>query len=269
VSIVALAAVVVGAYAGLVGAMYGFQRQLLYFPSSGPLDAARAGVPEMRTVTLQTDDGLALQSWYAAAQGKAATVVYFHGNGGHIGHRGPKVRPYLDAGFGVLQLSYRGYGSNPGRPTEEGLYADGRAALAFLAGEGVPRNRTVFYGESLGSGVAVELAQGTPIAALVLESPFTSVPDVARHHYPFVPAGLLVRDRFDSASKIARTRAPLLVLHGEKDRVVPIRYGRALFAAANEPKEFHAFPEADHNDLHEFGLSREAIGFLQLRGLGR
>jgi fermentation-respiration switch protein FrsA (DUF1100 family) len=268
VTIATIAAIVLGAYAALVGVVFGAQRQMMYFPMPGPLDPLAVGLPEMRSVALHTDDGLTLTAWYAPARGQAATLLYLHGNGGHIGHRAAKVRPYLDGGFGVLLLSYRGYGSNPGSPTEEGLYADGRAALAFLAREGVPLDKTALYGESLGSGVAVELAARMPVAALILEAPFSSIAEVAQHHYPFLPARLLVRDRYDSVAKIGRVTAPILVLHGERDRIVPPRFGRALFEAASEPKEFRAFPEGGHNDLYDVGAAQVAVGFLQLRRLG-
>lgn len=263
-----IAAIIVGAYAALVGVMFGLQRHLLYFPMPGPLDPARAGLAEMRSVVLETEDGLALTAWYAPARGNAATLLYLHGNGGHIGHRTIKVRPYLERGFGVLLLSYRGYGSNPGSPSEEGLYADGRAALKFLAGEQIAASKIVLYGESLGSGVATELALGTQVGALILEAPFTSIAEVAAHHYPFLPARWLVRDRFESAAKIARVRAPVLIMHGENDGIVPPRFGRALFEAAVEPKEFRSISGAGHNDLYEFGGAEAAVRFLQLRGLG-
>lgn len=267
-TLAAIAGVAVGVYLALVGVIFGFQRHMMYFPVRGDVDPARAGVPEMQRVTLQTEDGLALTAWYAPARGHAATLLYLHGNGGHIGHRALKVRPYLDAGFGVLLLSYRGYGPNPGAPTEAGLYADGRAALASLESSGVAADRIVLYGESLGSGVAIELAAHTSVGAVLLEAPFTSIADVAAYHYPFLPARWLVRDRYDSASKIAKVRAPLLVLHGAKDRIVPERFGRALFEAASEPKEFRPFPEGSHNDLYDHGAAEATIGFLQLQGFG-
>jgi uncharacterized protein len=266
VTLAGIVAIVVAVYAAFVGVIFGAQRHMLYFPVHGDIDPVRAGAPEMQSVALQTEDGLTLTAWYAPARGAATTLLYLHGNGGHIGHRATKVRPYLEAGFGVLLLSYRGYGPNAGSPTEEGLYADGTAALEFLARSGIASERTVLYGESLGSGVAVELASRMPVAALILEAPFTSIAEMAQHHYPFLPARWLVRDRYDSAAKIAKVRAPLLILHGAKDYIVPERYGRALFEAALEPKEFCAFLEGGHNDLYDHGAAAAAVGFLQLRG---
>lgn len=258
-----------GLYSAFVGALYLFQRQLMYLPATERAEPAASGLAEMRAIRLTTDDGLALTGWYRAAAASRPTVVFFQGNAGHIGHRGYKVRPFLDAGFGLLLVGYRGYGGNPGAPSEHGLYADGRAALAFLKDAGVPAKRWVFYGESLGSGVAVHLAhaQATsePVGAVVLEAPFTSMPAVAQHHYPFVPALWLVKDRYDSLDKIAAIKAPLLVVHGERDDVIPVTFGRTLFAAAREPKESQWIARGGHNDLHEHGLVARAVDFLARR----
>jgi uncharacterized protein len=162
-------------------------------------------------------------------------------------------------------LEYRGYGGNPGTPTEDGLSADGAAAVDFLGREGILPNRLVLYGESLGSGVAVTLAAQRDIAGLILEAPFTNVAEVAQHHYSFVPASVLVADRFDSLAKIGGVKAPILVLHGERDRVVPIRFGRALFDAAPEPKEFWFSRDAGHENLMRFGAFEAVLQFLERR----
>jgi len=160
---------------------------------------------------------------------------------------------------------YRGYGGNPGAPTEAGFYADGRAALGFLEREAVTPNRLVLYGESLGSGVAVALAAEHQVAAVILEAPPTSVAEVAQCHFPFVPAARLVTDRFDSLSRISRVKVPILVLHGESDRVVPIRFGHALFKAAPEPKEGWFAPDAGHEDLARYGALDVVVAFIERR----
>ncbi|MDE0056595.1 MAG: alpha/beta hydrolase [Defluviicoccus sp.] len=256
-----LTAAVVG-YALLTGGLYLGQRRLLYSPDRAPPDLALAGLDGMEPAALATDDGLSLLAWYAPARGTGkATLVYFHGNAGHIGHRAGKVRPYLDAGHGVLLVSWRGYGGNDGSPTEDGLYRDGRAAFAFLDRLGVASETTVVYGESLGSGVAVQMARERRVAGVVLESPYTSIPSVAAHHYWYLPAAWLVRDRFDSLSKIGGIGAPLLVLHGERDRVVPVEFGRELFAAAREPKTWRGFAQAGH-DLYASGAADAVLAFL-------
>lgn len=264
---VGVVGIVVAGYVALVGGMYTFQRGLLYVPGTSVPSPAESGVPEMAPVTLETADGLRLMSWYGPAPDGRKTIVYFHGNGGHIGYRGDKARPYLDAGYGMVLVSYRGYGGNPGSPTEDGLYADGRAAMAFLAAQGVDPDQTVLYGESLGTGVAVQIAMeqaraGNPLAAVVLEAPFTSAVDAGAGHYPWAPVRWLMKDRFDSQSKIAGIRAPVLIVHGGRDRVVPLRLGEALYATAVAPKESLWIPEAGHNDLYDFGASDKVLAFL-------
>ena len=250
-------------YALLLGGCYALQRSLMYFPAAEVPSPAAAGVPEMAVAALHTEDGLALISWYAAAgSAEAPTIVYFHGNAGNIADRGFKVRPFLDAGLGVLLVGYRGYGGNPGSPSEEGLFADGRAALDFLAGQGVPADKIVVFGESLGSGVAVGMASERRLGAVILEAPFTSAADAGQRAYPFLPVRLLIRDRFDSLSRIGSIGAPLLIVHGERDRVVPADHGRRLLAAAAEPKEGVFLPDAGHNDAFEHGSVRAALEFL-------
>lgn len=259
------------ALAGALAACYGFalvvlwlgQRRLIYLPDRVVPERALAGAEDMDAVSLATADGLELLAWYRAPadEGKPC-LVYFHGNSGHLGMRASKLRPYLDAGFGVLLPAWRGFSGNPGRPTETGLYADGEAALDFLAERGLPAERLVLYGESLGTGVAVEMALRHGAFAVVLEAPFTSVPDVGRHRFPIFPVGAIIVDRFDSVAKIARIGAPLLVLHGGADRVVPSRFGRRLFDAAVEPKRAHFIEAAGHNDLYDFGAADRVLEFL-------
>lgn len=257
---VAMAAVF--GYAVLVAGCTVMQRSLMYFPDHTLPAPATVGVPEMAVVTLETEDGLSLASWYAEAQPGFSTIVYFHGNGGNISHRAFKVRPFLDVGYGVLLVSYRGYAGNPGSPTETGLFHDGRAALAFLQAQGVTPDRTVLLGASLGSGVAVRMASETPVQALILESPYTSAVDAGQQRFPFLPVRWLMYDRFDSMSRIDQVTAPLLVVHGEADRTISVDLGRRLFEAANDPKEGHFLPGAGHVDLTEYGLLDIEFDFL-------
>jgi len=253
------------AYAALVGGLYLFQRQLLYFPDRARPELFGLEQLGVREATLMTEDGLSLLSWYLPARPGRAVIAYFHGNGGHIGYRAERLLRFAREGYGVLMAEYRGYGSNPGTPSEAGFYADGRAALAFLDREGVAPSRVVLYGESLGSGVAVALAVQHEIGALILDAPPTSVAEVAQCHFPYVPASRMVTDRFDSLSRIGNVRAPILVLHGEHDRVVPVRYGRALFEAAPEPKEGWFAPEAGHEDLARYGSLDVVVAFIERR----
>jgi uncharacterized protein len=261
--------VAVGIYAAFVGTLFVLQRSMLYFPDSSVPSPHQSLVPEMKPVEVTTNDGLVMRSWYRAAEDGRPTVVLFHGNAGHIGHRAFKARVFMKAGFGMMLVGYRGYGGNPGKPTEEGLFEDARAALQFLDGQGGTPENVVLYGESLGSGVAVRMAAErapvAPVGALILEAPYTSIADVAAHHYPYLPARLLVRDRYDSLAVIAKIRTPLLIIHGEVDRTIPTRFGRTLFAAAVEPKEAQWIENADHNGLFDFGAGALAVDFIERR----
>lgn len=252
-------------YLLVVALLFVFQRRVIYHPSSNRAEPGQVGATDMRVVGLNTSDGLALVAWWRKPSRDGAPVlVFFHGNAGNIGGRAWKVRPYLDAGWGVLLTSWRGYSGNPGNPTEQGLYDDARAALAFLAENGVAAENTVLYGESLGSGVAVQMAfeTGHNFRALVLEAPYSSITDIAARRFPFAPARWLVRDRFDSKAKIARVHTPVLVVHGERDQVIPVEFGRALFDAAIEPKAAKFLPDAGHNDLYEHGAARIILDFV-------
>jgi uncharacterized protein len=251
------------AYLLVLACLYVFQRQLLYFPdrSRPPLGSlAQLGV---REAELTTADGLSLRSWYLPAHSGRPVILYFHGNGGNISHRADRLRRFAREGYGVLMPEYRGYGGNPGEPTEAGFYQDARAAYDFLQRDGVAAGRIVLYGESLGTGVAVYLAASQQVGGLILESPYTSVAGVAQYHYPFVPAALLVWDRFDSLSRISQIKAPILVLRGGQDLIVPGRFSQALFDAAPEPKETWFAPEAGHEELDGFGALNAVVAFIE------
>jgi len=250
-------------YALFTGVIGCSQRRLMYHPSNEAPILGDAGVPDMAAVTLNTADGLELLAWHRApSRPGAPSLIYFHGNAGHIGHRGHKVRPYLDAGYGVLLVSWRGYGGNPGSPTEQGFYDDARAAYDFLEASGVAPGRIVVYGESIGGGPAVQLAEERTIGALILEAPFTSATDLAQRTYWFLPARYILLDRYESKSKIGAIDAPLFIVHGERDRVVPVDMGRALLAAAKPPKDARFFPGAGHNDLYDYGAADAVLDFL-------
>ncbi|HEV2300498.1 MAG TPA: alpha/beta hydrolase [Stellaceae bacterium] len=258
----------VAGYATLVFLLYLLQRRLIYRPDrpGGTLpqlgDLAGFGV---RAVTLTTEDGLELFSWYRPPPAGAPVILYCHGNGGHIGYRAGRLLRFAEAGYGVLLLEYRGYGGNPGRPSERGLYADGAAAIAFLGRAGIPPERIALYGESLGGAVAVRLPLLCRPAALILECPFTSLVDIGRLRFPLVPVRVLLRDRFELRSAIGGVKAPVLVLHGERDGIVPAAFGRAVLAAAPEPKEGWFAPEARHMNLAEFGGLDAVLDFLSRR----
>ncbi|NQU58281.1 MAG: alpha/beta hydrolase [Rhodospirillales bacterium] len=263
-----VAALLAGAYLLILVVLLIFQRNLLYHPDKAFPDTAISGVEEMRPQKVESDDGLVLLSWYAQGNPEQPVVVYFHGNAGNIGSRGSKVRPFLDAGYGVLLVGYRGYGGNPGNPSETGLYVDARAALSILKENGDGARPLVFYGESLGSAVATAMAAeragaGEPVQALILEAPFPSVVAVAQHYYPFIPVKWLLIDRFDQAARITAVSAPVLVFHGDQDKTMPIRFGKSLFESAQMPKQAKWFVGAEHNNLFDFGGAELSIDFIQ------
>lgn len=240
----------VAVVAVVLALVWAMQRRLMYFPIGEVPAPGEIGLSGVEPVTFATTDGLELNGWFVAAPGPSRiTVLVFNGNAGNRAHRAPLAAALRRRGFQVLLFDYRGYGGNPGTPTESGLAADRRAALAYLAGRpDVDASRIVYFGESLGTAVAVGLAVEHPPAALVLRSPFTSIADVGRYHYPFLPVRLLLRDRFAAIDVIGRIRVPLLVIAGGRDRVVPIEYSRRLYDAAPAAKSLLVLPDADHND---------------------
>lgn len=238
-------------FSGLLILLWGGQRRLLYLPSGPVLSPQQGGLSRVDAMTARTSDGLSVAAWFVRSPLNDArgTVIVFNGNAGNRSYRAPLAKGLADAGYSVVLFDYRGFGGNPGRPSEEGLAKDARAVLAaVLARPGVDPKRIVYFGESLGTGVAVKLAAERSPAALVLRSPFTAIADVAAHHYFFLPVRRLLWDRFDVLPQIGHVGAPILIVAGERDRVVPFSLSRQLFDAAPEPKAFVAVPGADHND---------------------
>jgi fermentation-respiration switch protein FrsA (DUF1100 family) len=234
-----------------VALLWAAQRRLLYLPSGPVATPIQAGIPSAEVLAVPTEDGLTLAAWLvpAAAERPRATVIVFNGNAGNRSFRATLARRLVDAGCQVCLFDYRGYGGNAGSPSESGLLADGRAVAAAVgARTGVDRHRIVYLGESLGTGVAVALAVETPPLAVILRSPFTSITDVAAHHYWFLPVRALLWDRFDSGARIGSLRCPVAMVAGDRDRVVPISFSRRLFDMAPGSKSFVTVPGADHND---------------------
>lgn len=238
------------------------QKRLMYFPDPTRFVPEEWALKEMQPIEVKTEDGLTLTSWFCPPRKPDKfTIVFFQGNAGHLGYRNYKVRPWLDAGYGVLMVGYRGFG-NPGSPSEAGFYNDASAAIQAIHQRGIPYEGMVLYGESMGTGVAVQMATEYDAAALILESPYTSIPDVAADRYPLVPVGILIHDQFNSLGKIKDVHMPLLLMHGEADTVVPVKFGRKLFAAANEPKQAEFIPGAGHNDVYDLRTQQLILSFL-------
>ncbi len=235
---------------GLV-ALWAGQRWLIYFPERHVPSLHVMGLPTGEPIAFSTEDDLRLEGWFVHPAGPSTgqTVIVFNGNGGNRAYRAPLAAALARAGHAVLLFDYRGYGGNPGLPSERGLHRDARAALdAVVSRQDVDPQRIVYFGESIGTGVAVRLASERPPHALILRSPFTSLADVGRHHYPFLPVRWLLRDRFASIDRIATLRAPLLVIGGTGDRIVPFAMTEELYEAAPEPKWLASIEGADHND---------------------
>jgi fermentation-respiration switch protein FrsA (DUF1100 family) len=232
-----LLVIVAGVYVLITGYMYASQRSHQYFPGRQGLSGSAAGLKGVEDVRLASTDGVILQAWYSPARPGKATILYFHGNGGEIADRPERFAAYQAQGFGVFFLSYRGYGASTGSPTERGLVDDARAAYDWLRAKGIASDEIMLVGESLGSGVAVQLAAERQVKAMALEAPFASAANVAAKVYWWLPVRLLMKDKFDSFAFIDRVKAPLLVIHGDLDGIVPLSEGKALFARANEPKE--------------------------------
>ena len=227
------------------------QRRLIYFPVTNLPSLDDVGLTDGEPVTFLTSDRLRLGAWFLAGSGSPPrlTILVFSGNAGNRAFRAPLAASLQRHGLQMLLTDYRGYGGNPGAPSEPGLAADARAALEYLLSRpDVDGSRIVYFGESLGSAVALRLAVEHRPAALILRSPFTSLTDIGRHHYPLLPVGLLLRDRFASIDIAHRIQSPVLVIAGDRDSVVPIEYTRRLYAAIVAPKTRVELPGADHND---------------------
>lgn len=238
---------------GIPVLLFFFQRRMMFFPESRVPSPREVGIAHAEEVTFSTEDGLNLAGWFVRSDkvgAPVATVLVFNGNAGNRASRAPLAQALAQQGINVLLFDYRGYGGNPGSPTETGLTADARAARAYLANRSdIDSSRIVYFGESLGTAVALALAVEQPPAALVLRSPFTSMVDVGRYHYPRLPVRLLLRDRFASNEIIGLLRSPLMIIAGDRDEIVPFEQSRLLYEAAPMPKEMVVIAGASHNDF--------------------
>ncbi len=256
-------------YSIVLAIMYTMQRSFQYYPDRSLAGApAAAGLRDMHEVFVTSDDGFKLQAWYQPPrQADGMVMVYFHGNAGHHAHRSSKIAHFIEAGYGVYLCGYRGYGGNPGRPSEQGFYSDARAGITWLNIQGIKSSQMIFYGESIGSGVAVQMAGEFTPTAVILEAPFTSAVDVARRHYSWLPVDWLLRDRFDNFSKIKSLKTDLLIVHGDEDAVTPIALAQKLFEAAQHPKEFITINRGGHSDLYEHHAGHVILEWLQRRNV--
>jgi fermentation-respiration switch protein FrsA (DUF1100 family) len=249
-------------YAAAVSGLVLFQRDLQYFPTRRDPAPAEAGLTGVTRLELRTMDGETVVLWWSPPARVRPVILFLQGNAGEVADRADRLAHYRARGFGVAFLSYRGYGGSTGRPSETGLIIDAEAAYSFLLAQGIPADRIVLVGESLGTGVAVQLAARNPVGAMVLEAPYTAAVDIAADAYPWVPVRLLMRDQFRSRDHVAGIGAPLLILHGERDAVVPYSHGRALFHRAAEPRTFRSLGPVGHEALFDPGTWTAGADFL-------
>jgi len=247
-------------YLAIGALMFFAQRALMYFPDRQRTPPAAAGLPQADEIMLDTADGEKVIAWHVPPRGDKPVVLYFHGNGGALNLRVDRFQKITARGVGLLALSYRGYGGSTGHPTEAGLIEDARAAYAYAA-ERYP-GRIAAWGESLGSGVAIAIASEKPVTHVILDSPFSAAVDVAADLYWFLPVRVLMRDQFRSDLRMRTVTAPVLILHGEADTIIPIRYAERLLAGIAGEKRMVRYADGWHVDLDRHGAADEALRFL-------
>lgn len=255
-------------YPGLIYLMYAMQRRFIYIPDRRVPDISKA--PWAELIEIKTADGLILKSWWCPPKDDGKPVIsFFHGNADNIETRIPKAEVFIERGYGVLLPEYRGYGGNPGSPTEEGLYHDARAHLEWLLKDRkIKPENLILYGESLGSGVAVQMATEYKAKALILDVPYFSVLEMCRFRAPFIPfMEKLAKDQYRSDLKINNLNLPVFVGVGERDIVIPQQFGTKLFEAANEPKKYMKYPKAGHLGIYDKGFGEDVIAFIEAQDI--
>lgn len=240
---------VITIYAGMNIYLYVFQRNILYLPVKELVNPENYGMYDTQKIRLNTADNVEITAWHTPSNNNEPVVLYLHGNAGNLGDRTEKFRSFIKAGMGLFAVSWRGYGDSDGSPTEEGLYQDARAAIRFLLKNGHKESNIVIYGESLGTGVAVQMSLEYKFLATVLEAPYTSISNRAAELYPYIPVKLLLKDHYKSKEKIPNINSPVLIFHGYLDTVMPIAHGRKMLEAAKNPKEARFFDHIGHADF--------------------
>lgn len=248
-------------YVGFGLFLYVAQRNFLYVPDRNGGTLAAIGA---QPVNVKTVDGLLLRGWYIAPAPGQPVAVYFHGNAGNVYARGYAAKPFVGQGVGILYAEYRGFGGNPGFPSQDGLYNDAQAYIDWLAANGVGPERMIFYGESLGTGVAIHMAaKYNPVYAVILESAYSSMVAVAQAQYPIYPAALMLKDKFDNLSVFGKITVPVLMIHGGQDEVVPYAQAEQLKAAAGDNVRLVRLEGSAHNTLYYFGAPQVITDFIK------
>ena len=250
----------------------GVEHRMIFYPSSAIESTPRQTGLEFEDIFFTTRDGVRLNGWLVPHSDASSTLIWFHGNAGNISHRVENIKLLHDlVKVNIFIFDYRGYGRSDGRPSEEGTYLDGEAAIELIRrriGTGAEK-KIVLFGRSLGAAIAAEMATRFPSQGLILESPFISIAEMARAMFPLLPIGPFLRTNYDVREKIKKLKVPLLVLHGERDEIVPFEHGKTVFDAAPEPKKFFPIPGAAHNDTYAIGgetYFRELKQFINLTG---
>lgn len=229
------------------------ERFLMYHPTGNRLDPAMIGLGNVKELELATPDGETVIAWYVKAAPGQPTLLYCHGNSGTLADRADRFTAYTKRGRGILMMAYRGYSGSTGRPSERANVADAKLAYDTLIAMGVPAEEIIFYGESIGTGVAVQAAAEKPVAGLILDAPYTSILEIAQMTYPYLPSGLFMRDRYETLRYLDKVRAPTLVIHGELDAIIPVEMGRKIARLAPGPTEIVTFRRAGHSDHGKYG----------------
>ena len=225
---------------------YIFQRNLLYHPTENNYSGDQISV-DVEKIKIRTQDNIELVSWYHKKNlNNYKTILFLHGNAGSLENRIHKINHFRDMNVNFLIIAWRGFSGNEGKPTEKGLYEDARSAVRWLKSYGVKENNIIIYGESLGTGVATEIAQNKNFAGVILESPFTSMIDAGKDKYPYLPVRLLLKDKYESDKKIKNVKSPVLIMHGKVDNIVPFHMGKKMYELANEPKYYYFSEYDDH-----------------------
>lgn len=262
--------VAVAALYGLawIGSFY-LQRRLTYFPDPVRTRPAEAGLPGVEEVEIATRDGERVIAWWGKARPGQPTLLYFHGNAGSLADRSERIARFLARDYGVFIMTYRGFGGSTGTPSERANVADAMEAYDRLAAAGTSADDIIIYGESLGTGIAVQVAVEKPAAGIILDAPYTTLLDVAEVHYPHLPSRLFMTDRYETMRYIPRLKSPLLIVHGNEDRVIPVSMGKALHAAATAPKEIAVIAGAGHSDHFAFGSGEIIADWISRLRTGR
>ncbi len=257
-----LSIIVLGYFALLIST-YIFQRNLLYHPKINNYYGHQLSVAVEKTI-IKTQDNVELLSWYHNKNlNSDKTLLFLHGNAGSLENRIEKLNHFGNMKLNFLIVAWRGFNGNKGKPTEKGLYEDARSAIKWLNSKGITEKSIIIYGESLGTGVAIEISQNKNFAGVILEAPFTSMTDVGKDKYPFLPVSLLLKDKYESDKKIKNVKNPILVMHGKVDNIVPLYMGKKIYKLANEPKHFFVQEYGDHMMDYDERLLNELKKFIQ------